>query len=163
MQTSMSHSVLKPVLTLALWLTAAAGLSAEPVVATSKNEVSEILAADQAFAKSAIGDNVDLFASYMVDDFVLLELETATDKTPSHWVSTSKKDWVAAVRSRTQRYTAVEVHNQTVHLQGSIATVTGEYSQTAIKNGKDDSSTGSYVETWVKRNGRWLVLNAVFP
>ena len=40
MQTSMSHSVLKPVLTLALWLTAVAGLSAEPVVATSKNEVS---------------------------------------------------------------------------------------------------------------------------
>jgi ketosteroid isomerase-like protein len=163
MQTLMSYSVLRPLLALALLFTTAAGFGAEPAIATHKNDVSDVLAADRAWAKAAIGDNADLFASYMLDEYVLLEWEMATAKTPSHWASTSKKDWVAAVRGGTQRYSAVELHNQIVHLQGSIATVTGEYSQTAIKDGKDDSASGSYVETWVKRNGRWLVLNSVFP
>ena len=99
----------------------------------------------------------------MADDYVLLELKSATAKTPSHWVSTNKKDWVADVRRGTLRYSAVELHNQTVYLQGSIATVSGEYSQTATKDGKDETESGSYAETWVKRNGRWLVLNSIFP
>ena len=148
---------------LALWLAAALGFNTEPVLATAKNDVSEILAADQAFAKSAVDDHVDLFASFMAKDFVLVEWETAADNIPSHWVSRSKKEWVEAVRAHRQQYSAVELHNQTVHLQGDIATVTGEYLQTAIKDGKDDSSSGTYVETWVKLNGRWLVLNSVFP
>ena len=163
MQIALSHSMLRPLLSLSLVLTAVTGFGAEPVVATVKTDVSDVLAADQAWAKAAIGDNADLFASYMVDEYILIELEPATAEAPSHWGSTSKKDWVAAVRSGTQRYSAVELHNQVVHLQGSIATVTGEYSQKAIKAGKDDSSSGSYVETWVKRKGRWLALNSVFP
>ena len=163
MQTLLSHRVLRPLLALSLVLTATLGFGAEPVVATVKTDVSDLLAADQAWAKAVIGNNADLFASYMVDEYILIEMEPATAQAPSHWTSTGKKDWVAAVRHGTQQYTAVELHNQVVHLQGSIATVTGEYSQKATKDGKDDSSSGSYVETWVKRKGRWLVLNSVFP
>ena len=162
LQTLLSRSVFRPLLLLALVLIAGEGFGVEPV-ATDKNEASDVLAADKAWAKAAIGENADLFASYMADGYVLLELKSATGKTPGHWVSTKKKDWVADVRRGTLRYSAVELHNQTVHLQGTIATVSGEYSQTAVKDGKDQTESGSYVETWVKRNGRWLVLNSIFP
>ena len=164
MQTLMSPgSVFRSLLGLALLLGAVAGLAAASATSPKDGDVREILATDQAFAKSAIGNNADLFASYMVEGYVLLEFEPATAKAEGHWVSTSKNEWVAAVRRGTQRYSAVELHDQLVHLQGSIATVTGQYSQTAVKDGKDDSSKGSYMETWVKQNGRWLIVNSVFP
>lgn len=163
MQTLLSRSVFRSLLAVALVATAATRFGVAPVVATVKNDVSDVLLADKAWAQAAIGENADLFAGYMVEDYVLLELKSATAKTPSHWVSTNKKDWVADVRRGTLRYLAVELHNQTVHLQGAIATVSGEYSQTARKDGKDETESGSYVETWVKRNGRWLVLNSIFP
>ena len=161
MQTVLSRSVFRPLLALALLSAAGFGVAAN--VATLKNDENEVLAADKAWAKSAIGENADLFASYMAQEYVLLELKSATANTASHWVSTNKKDWVADVRRGTLRYSAVELHHQRVYLQGLIATVSGEYSQTATKDGKDETESGSYVETWVKRNGRWLVLNSIFP
>jgi len=82
---------------------------------------------------------------------------------PAHWSSTRKKEWVEAVRHRTEVYSSVEVRNLTVHLQGTLAVVTGEYSQTGTKNGKDISSTGIYADTWLKRNGHWVVIDSVFP
>jgi ketosteroid isomerase-like protein len=151
--------LLMSLVVLALALRVAAGYAA----GQADDDVSEILAADQAWAKAAIDHNGDLFASFMADNYVLLEWEPATAKMPGHWVSRSKKTWVAAVRQGTQQYSAIELHHQSVHLQGSIATVSGEYSQTATKDGKDDSVSGSYVETWIKRNGHWLALNSVFP
>jgi ketosteroid isomerase-like protein len=127
------------------------------------DEAAVILKADRAFAQAAVEGNAERFASFMTEDFVLIVLEPATSTAPAYWTSTTKQQWVEGVRTQRQRYTAVELHNQVVHLQGTIATVTGSYEQTATKDGKDDSSTGSYVETWVKRGGRWLILNGVFP
>ena len=145
MQTIQSRSIFRPLIALALLLAAGRG-GVEANVSTVENDQSAVLAADQAWAKSAIGENADLFASYMTDDYVLLELKSATSKAPSHWVSTKKKDWVAEVL-----------------LQGLIATVSGEYSQTSATKGKAKTESGSYVETWMKRDGRWLVLNSIFP
>ena len=78
-------------------------------------------------------------------------------------ISTRKKEWVEAVRRRTEVYSSVEVRNLTVHLQGTLAVVTGEYSQTGTKHGKDISSSGIYADTWLKRNGHWVVIDSVFP
>ena len=48
-------------------------------------------------------------------------------------------------------------------LQGALAVVTGEYSQTGTDNGKDISAKGIYADTWQKHNGRWVVIHSVFP
>jgi len=29
--------------------------------------------------------------------------------------------------------------------------------------GKDMTASGIYADTWLKRNGRWLVIDSVFP
>ena len=50
-----------------------------------------------------------------------------------------------------------------VHREGSMAVVTGEYSQVGTNDGKDNTSAGVYTNTWVKRKGRWLVIQSVFP
>ena len=64
--------------------------------------------------------------------------ETATAIAPAHWSAAGKKEWVGAV-------------------------VTGEHSQTGTKDGKDMRASGIYADTWLKRNGRWLVIDSVFP
>jgi ketosteroid isomerase-like protein len=135
-----------------------------PLLGVSENkDVSDLLAADNAFAQAAVGDNVDQFASYMTDDFVMLWVEPQSPGAPAHWVATTKNEWVDSVRSHKTRYLSVELRHQTVHLQGSIATLTGEYSQTAVQDGKEKTESGSYAETWNKKGGRWVIVNSVFP
>ena len=123
----------------------------------------QLIANEKAWAQAAQDSDADRMASYMAEEYVEHVWEGATASAPAHWSSTRKKEWVEAVRHRTEVYSSVEVRNLTVHLQGTLAVVTGEYSQTGTKNGKDISSTGIYADTWLKRNGHWVVIDSVFP
>jgi len=38
-----------------------------------------------------------------------------------------------------------------------------EWVEAGTKNGKDISSSGIYADTWLKRNGHWVVIDSVFP
>jgi ketosteroid isomerase-like protein len=67
------------------------------------------------------------------------------------------------VRTGRAKYETVELSNLKVYLHGDVATVTGEYSQKGTTEGKDNSATGVYVDTWVKRSGHWQIVSSVFP
>jgi ketosteroid isomerase-like protein len=123
----------------------------------------QLIANEKAWAQAAQDSDADRMASYMAEEYVEHVWEGATASAPAHWSSTRKKEWVEAVRRRTEVYSSVEVRNLTVHLQGTLAVVTGEYSQTGTKHGKDISSSGIYADTWLKRNGHWVVIDSVFP
>ncbi len=62
-----------------------------------------------------------------------------------------------------EKYGAVEIHDLKVLVNGDIATVTGHYSQKGIRDGKDISDAGLYVDTWVKHQDQWLLVSSVFP
>jgi ketosteroid isomerase-like protein len=121
-----------------------------------------IIAAEQAWAKAAVDHDVDTFAKYMSNDYVLIEVNTTPDKV-SRFDVTDKSTWVELVRSRHEKYDAVEIHNLKVRLNGDVATVTGEYSQKGTRDGKDISAVGLYVDTWTKRKGQWELVSSVFP
>lgn len=122
-----------------------------------------LLEDEQAWAKAALDGDADRMASYMTDDYIELAWEPASQGVAAHWAVTRKTEWVESIRTRKEIYTSVELHNLTVHLQGTLAVVTGEYSQKGTSNGKDISATGTYANTWTKRGGRWLVVHSVFP
>jgi ketosteroid isomerase-like protein len=137
-----------------------------PATAQAGNTPSDselLIANEKAWAKAARDSDADRMASYMAEEYVEHVWESATASAPAHWSSTRKKEWVEAVRRRTERYSSVEVRNLTVHLQGTLAVVTGEYSQTGTKDGKDISASGIYANTWLKRKGRWVAIDSVFP
>jgi ketosteroid isomerase-like protein len=121
-----------------------------------------IVAAERAWAKAPVDHDVEAFAKYMSDDYVLIDVNPGPDKKPRLEV-TSKASWVEMVRSGREKYDAVEVHGLKVHFNGDIATVTGEYSQKGVSDGKDISGAGVYVDTWIKRNGQWKLVSSVFP
>ena len=135
--------------------------TAAPEITLSDSE--QIIANEKAWAKASLAGDADRMASYMAEDYLELAWQPATETAPAHWTSTTKREWVESVRRRTEVYTSVDLRNLTVHLQGTLAVVTGEYSQTGTNKGKDISGAGIYANTWLKQNGRWLVIHSVFP
>lgn len=140
-----------------------AGMTSGVATAIEPSDVQLLLTKEKAWAKAPVDGDADRMASFMADEYLELVWEPATPTTAAHWTATTKETWVQRVRHHTEVYSAVELRNLTVHLQGSMAVVTGEYSQVATNDGKENTSSGIYTNTWVKRKGRWLVIQSVFP
>jgi len=151
-----------------LAVTALVGLSvvgaAGAMLSSSNHDDSQaLLESEKAWAKAAVDGDADRMASYMADDYLELAWEPAVAGTAAHWSTVSKEEWVGSVRSRKDVYSSVDLHSLTVHVQGNLAVVTGEYSQKGTSKGKDISASGIYANTWAKRDGRWLVIHSIFP
>jgi ketosteroid isomerase-like protein len=140
-----------------------AGMTCSVTSAVEPSDVEQLMANEKAWAKAPVEGEADRMASFMADEYLELVWEPAIPTTAAHWTATTKETWVQRVRRHTEVYSAVELKNLTVHLQGLMAVVTGEYSQVGTNDGKDNSSSGIYTNTWVKRKGRWLVIQSVFP
>jgi ketosteroid isomerase-like protein len=127
------------------------------------SDLEQIVASEHAWVDAAVKRNAAGMAGLMSDDYVEIAMETAPGASKSRWMNTGKAEWIDLVRSGREKYTSVELSNLKVYLHGDVATVTGEYSQAGTKDGKDISAAGSYVNTWVKKNGNWQVVSSVFP
>lgn len=121
-----------------------------------------IIAAEHAWADAPVEHDVDTFAKYLSDDYVLIVVNTSPDK-KSEFELTTKPKWVEMLRSGREKYDAVEIHDLRVLVNGDVATVTGQYSQKGTRDGKDISGAGLYVDTWVNRKGQWKLVSSVFP
>ena len=121
-----------------------------------------IIAAEHAWAHAAVVRDVGAFAKYMSEDYVLIVVNTGPDKKP-HFEFTPKAKWVDRLRSGGDAYDSVELDDLHVMVNGDVATVTGHYTQKATREGKDNTSDGVYVDTWVQRHGQWQVVTSVFP
>jgi ketosteroid isomerase-like protein len=121
-----------------------------------------IIAAEHAWAHAAVVRDIDTFSKYMSDDYVLIVVNTKPNKA-SEFELTTKPQWVETIRTGREKYDSVDVHDFKVLVNGDIATVTGQYSQKGTKDGKDNSSSGLYVDTWILRKGQWRLVSSVFP
>jgi ketosteroid isomerase-like protein len=130
---------------------------------STSGDIERIVASERAWAEAPVKGDAAGMARLMSDDYVEIVTETPPGTSKSSWVTSSKLEWLELVRSGREKYTSVELHNIKVHLHGDVATVTGEYSQTGTKDGKDIGASGLYVDTWVKNNGNWKVVSSVFP
>jgi ketosteroid isomerase-like protein len=123
----------------------------------------EVTARSLAFAKAALNGDLATFPTFMSDDYVMLWPEPATDGKKAHWATKTKKEWVEELRSRKNKYHSVELLNTKVHLHDNVAIFTGDYTQTGTREGVDYSDVGLFTETWIKRNGQWIIVGSVFP
>lgn len=138
-------------------------LSADPAPAAKTSVETLLMERERAWAQSAVDRDIALFRSLMADEYVELIQQPATGAQKSSWESATKDSWTELLRSGHEHYDFVKLFNLKVYLQGDVATVTGQYSQKGTKNGADNSYDGSYVDTWVKRRGIWLLINSTFP
>lgn len=120
---------------------------------SSKSDIDAVLRAEHEWVDVTLKGDADAFASFMADDYhALLTGARVRDKAT----------WVAGVRAGTTTYQSVNLSNLRVQLYGDTAVVFGDYTQRGISGGRDNSATGKYVNTWIKRNGRWLVVSSGF-
>lgn len=146
-----------------LFVAPASRLLAEPAPATKDSVESLLMERERAWAQSSVDRDIALFRSLMADDYVELIQQPATGAQKSTWESATKDSWTELLRSGHEHYEFVKLFNLKIYLQGDVATVSGDYSQKGTKNGADNSYDGSYVNTWVKRRGVWLLINSTFP
>lgn len=69
---------------------------------------------------------------------------------------TLKKQVLSAIKSGASKVTAAEAGEMTVFVAGDTASVHGLWTEKSTMNGKDTGGTFRYVDTFVKRDGRWL-------
>ena len=153
------RSPVKPLLCLAVLLFGSliSGPSGENLSAE------KIIAAEHAWAKAAVDHDAAKMASFMADDYIEITLEAATTTTKAEWKTTAKADWVDLVRTGREKYESVDIRNLKLYFHGDVVTVTGEFSQKGTTDGRDNSATGVYVDTWAKRAGHWRLVSSVFP
>src|SRR5258708_33783545 len=112
--------------------------------AIEPSDVELLLANEKAWAKAPVDGDADRMASFMANEYLELGWEPATPTTAAHWTATTKETWVQRVRRHTEVYSAVELKNLTVHLQGLMAVLTWQYSQSGTNDGKGSTSAGVY-------------------
>jgi ketosteroid isomerase-like protein len=112
-----------------------------------------VLRAEHEWVNVTLKGDVDAFSSFLADDYVAL-LTGARIR--------DKASWVSGLKVGTTTYQSVELSNLRVHLYGDTAVVFGDYTQKGTSGGKDNTAGGKYINTWIKRNGRWQVVASGF-
>jgi ketosteroid isomerase-like protein len=134
--------------------------SEQPVLPAAEQAVAQ---RSLAFAKAALDGDLGAFSVFMTDDYIMLWPEPATKEQKARWEIKTKAELIREIGSKQTKYRSVELMNLRVYLHNEVATVTGDYAQTALRDGTDHTDTGPFTETWVKRGGQWLIVSSVFP
>ncbi|HUO94686.1 MAG TPA: nuclear transport factor 2 family protein [Steroidobacteraceae bacterium] len=120
-------------------------------------------ARSRAWVKAALDGDADAFRTFATDDYVMLWVDPATEEHAARWATRTRDQWVDSIRSGKTKYQSVVLRNTKVHINGDVATFTGEYTQTGLEDGNESTESGFFVETWVRRRGQWLAVSSVFP
>lgn len=114
----------------------------------------EILDLEQKWVQVALDGDADSFALMMADDYKGLY---------SSGQFGSKEPWVDAIRSGKNKYNYVKISGLKVYVYQKTAIVTGKYEERAVRdNGKETDDSGSYMNTWAKAKGKWILVASAF-
>jgi ketosteroid isomerase-like protein len=139
-------------------------LSTSPVQSAMKSsDEAQVIAAEHAWIDATLAGNADAMAGYMSDDYVELSLVQGTPARRVHWDVVRKASWVDSIRSKREKYESVKISDIHVYLHGEVATVAAYYTQKGVDSGKRIDFSGTYVNTWVKKGGRWVIVSSAFP
>ena len=109
----------------------------------------EIKKLEQDWAQANIKSGAAAVDQYEADDIV------KTD--PSGHVTDKAQD-KADQGSGDLKFESMELSDMTVHVYGDTAVVVGSNNLHGTYKGQDISGRYRFTDTWVKRNGKWLVV-----
>ena len=72
----------------------------------------------------------------------------------------TKGDCLARVRLAGSHPRQIVAAATTVHIFGSTAIVVGTYREVAVKDGKVSPTPWRFIDTWVNKQGRWMLVAA---
>ena len=113
----------------------------------------KIIELEHKWVQVAIDQDADAFASMMLDDYKGLY---------SSGRFGSKEPWVKALRKTNTIYNHVRIYDLNVYIYENTAIVTGKYEEKAVRKGVESDDTGSYMNTWARIDGKWLLGSSAF-
>jgi uncharacterized protein (TIGR02246 family) len=118
--------------------------------------------ADGADEQALIQIERDWAASSAANDAAALDkLTTADYVNNSDGQVMTKKQILANIKSGASKVSAAEPSDVRAFVVGDMATVYGAWTEKSSLNGKDTSGTYRFVDTFVRRDGRWLAAATV--
>lgn len=119
-----------------------------------QSDSSKIVELEHKWVQVALDGDAEGFSAMMADDYVALRHDGKIGR---------KKPWADAIKAKKTQYEYVNITDINVYLYNkNTAIVTGRFSQKAIKENKEVYDAGSYMNTWTKINGKWIVLASAF-
>jgi hypothetical protein len=123
----------------------------------------EVEGRSRALIKVELDGNVEAFRQFLSDDYVLLYVEPATSGQKARWVARTKEEWATLLRTGRAKYHSVDLRNTKVYMHNNVAIFTGEYTEKGARDGEEYTEEGLFTETWVRRQGEWIMVGGVFP
>ena len=115
----------------------------------------EVLRAEHAWVSSTNQKDADAFAGYLHDSWVGI----------SEGRLITKAEWTNSIRTHTLRRDSVQLSNLKIRFPArDVAVVTGSF-VTRSRTGtgpREFVTMGTYVNTWVRIGGRWLIVSSGF-
>lgn len=125
-----------------------------PLPSNQANDERLIRFAEQDWVDVTLKGDATAFSAYLADTYVALG---------SSGRLTDKAAWTNRIRAGTTHYDEVVLRDLTVRFPSpDIAVVTGSYSQKGIAEGKDNSGSGTYINTWARVEGKWRLVSSGF-
>jgi ketosteroid isomerase-like protein len=110
-------------------------------------------------ARAVLRAEADTCRYFEVGDAVALRRALTADFTlvDSHGVVTDLEQNIAEVAAREPHYDMFRNHDQRVRLYGDTALIVGITSLRGRAGGKPFAADFRYTDTWIRRDGRWLL------
>ena len=119
-----------------------------------QSDSEKIVELEHKWVQVALDGDAEGFSAMMADDYVALHPDGKIVR---------KKPWADAIKAKKTKYEFVHITDIKVYLYNeNTAIVTGRFSQKAIKENKEKYDAGSYMNTWTKINGKWILLASAF-
>jgi ketosteroid isomerase-like protein len=143
-------------------LVGAATASPKPPQGSASSERA-VESRSRALVKAELDADVAAFRSFLSDDYVLLYVEPAVSGRKARWATRTKEEWATLLSSGREKYHSVDLRHTKVYLHGDVAIFTGEYAEKGTRDGEEYTEEGLFTETWVRRQGQWIMVGGVFP
>lgn len=94
---------------------------------------------------------------------VLMWVEPAANGQIARWATRTRNEWAEQLQSGHLKYNSVDLRNTKVFVHRDVAIFSGEYTEKGIRDGIAYTDEGLFTETWVKRQGQWIIVGSIFP
>jgi ketosteroid isomerase-like protein len=134
-----------------------------PPVSSLTSIEKSVEARSLAWIRTTIDRDIPAFRSFASDDYVLMWVEPAANGQQAKWATRTRDEWAEQLRSGHLKYRSVDLRNTKVVVHGDIAVFSGKYTEKGTTDGKEYTDEGLFTETWVNRQGQWIIVTSMFP
>ena len=121
----------------------------EALQAQTTNVEQELIRLEREWAAAFVKLDAAAYERIEADDFILTDDAGGIE---------TKAEEVASLRDGGWKVQGLQLDDLKVRVYGDAAVVIGRLIQKAQRKGVDESYTGRFTDTWVRRGGRWQVV-----